>query len=217
MKKKTLSLLLIAAMTAALLTGCGNGAPAGPGAVPNPSTDEEPPRTGDWTSETDEDYDYDYDDENDYDYEDDEETIRPNGQIDELTDAESHHYINIIFKAFQALDTDTLAIYADDEEPLQNLEIIKADPRKKEFWEKTVGQWIYIEEKGILLTKSLDYIEANWYTDCWKNNAEMTICNVEDRIDDFIKLCMMRGWIVNRVDIENQIDVYNRAEEEIEF
>lgn len=41
--------------------------------------------------------------------------------------------------------------------------------------------------------------------------------NGENRIDDFIKLCMMRGWIVNRVDIENQLDVYNRAEEEIEF
>ena len=41
--------------------------------------------------------------------------------------------------------------------------------------------------------------------------------NGENRIDDLIKLSMMRGWIVNRVDIENQIDVYNRAEEEIEF
>ena len=40
---------------------------------------------------------------------------------------------------------------------------------------------------------------------------------VENRIDDFIKLCMMRGWIVNRIDVENQIDIYNKAEEEIEF
>lgn len=39
----------------------------------------------------------------------------------------------------------------------------------------------------------------------------------ENRIDDFIKLCMMRGWIVNRIDVENQIDIYNKAEEEIEF
>lgn len=39
----------------------------------------------------------------------------------------------------------------------------------------------------------------------------------ENRIDDFIKLCMMRGWIVNRIDIENQIDIYNKAEEEIEL
>ena len=38
----------------------------------------------------------------------------------------------------------------------------------------------------------------------------------ENRIDDFIKLCMMRGWIVNRIDVENQIDIYKKAEEEIE-
>ena len=41
--------------------------------------------------------------------------------------------------------------------------------------------------------------------------------NGENRIDDFIKLCMVRGWIVNRIDVQNQIDIYNKAEEEIEF
>ena len=39
----------------------------------------------------------------------------------------------------------------------------------------------------------------------------------ENRIDDFIKLCMVRGWLVNKIDIQNQIDIYNKAEEEIEF
>lgn len=39
----------------------------------------------------------------------------------------------------------------------------------------------------------------------------------KNRIDDFIKLCMLRGWIVNEINIENQIDIYNKAEEEIEF
>ena len=39
----------------------------------------------------------------------------------------------------------------------------------------------------------------------------------ENRIDDFIKLCMMRGCVVNRIDVENQIDIYNKAEEEIEL
>lgn len=38
-----------------------------------------------------------------------------------------------------------------------------------------------------------------------------------NRIDDFIKLCMVRGWIVNRIDIDNQLDIYNKAEEEVEF
>lgn len=39
----------------------------------------------------------------------------------------------------------------------------------------------------------------------------------ENRIDDFIKLCMVRGWLVNKIDVQNQIDIYNKAEEEIEF
>jgi hypothetical protein len=37
----------------------------------------------------------------------------------------------------------------------------------------------------------------------------------ENRIDDFIKLCMVRGWIVNRIDVDNRFDVYNKAEEDI--
>lgn len=38
-----------------------------------------------------------------------------------------------------------------------------------------------------------------------------------NRIDDFIKLCSARGWLVNRIDIENRIEVYNKSEEEIYF
>ncbi|MCC8027157.1 MAG: S8 family peptidase [Clostridium sp.] len=41
--------------------------------------------------------------------------------------------------------------------------------------------------------------------------------NGVNRIDEFIKLCMLRGWLVNRIDVQNQIDVYVKAEEEIEF
>lgn len=41
--------------------------------------------------------------------------------------------------------------------------------------------------------------------------------NGENRIDDFIKMCMMRGWIVNRLDVQAQADVYFKAEEEITF
>lgn len=41
--------------------------------------------------------------------------------------------------------------------------------------------------------------------------------NGVNRIDEFIKLCMVRGWIVNPIDIQNQIDIYSKAEEEIEF
>lgn len=37
----------------------------------------------------------------------------------------------------------------------------------------------------------------------------------ENRIDDFIKLCMMRGWIVNQIDVDNRFDVYTKAEEDL--
>lgn len=41
--------------------------------------------------------------------------------------------------------------------------------------------------------------------------------NGVNRIDDFVKLCLARGWLISRLDIENQLDVYAKAEEEIEF
>ena len=41
--------------------------------------------------------------------------------------------------------------------------------------------------------------------------------NGVNRIDDFVKMCLARGWLVQRLDIENQLDLYAKAEEEIEF
>lgn len=41
--------------------------------------------------------------------------------------------------------------------------------------------------------------------------------NGVNRNDEFIKLCMARGWLVNRLDVQNQIDIFERAEEEIQF
>lgn len=39
----------------------------------------------------------------------------------------------------------------------------------------------------------------------------------KNRINDFIQMCQVKGWIVNRIDVNNRIDVYNTAEEMIEF
>ena len=32
--------------------------------------------------------------------------------------------------------------------------------------------------------------------------------NGKNRIDDFIKMCVMRGWRVNRLDVDTQAEVY---------
>lgn len=41
--------------------------------------------------------------------------------------------------------------------------------------------------------------------------------NGANRIDDFIQRCALRGWIVNRIDVQNRIDIYNAAEVDIDF
>ena len=41
--------------------------------------------------------------------------------------------------------------------------------------------------------------------------------NGVNRIEDFKRLCMARGWLVNELDVQNQLDIYLRAEEEIEL
>lgn len=38
-----------------------------------------------------------------------------------------------------------------------------------------------------------------------------------NRIDEFIKLCMTNGWLVNSIEVENKINLYNKAEEDIEL
>lgn len=38
-----------------------------------------------------------------------------------------------------------------------------------------------------------------------------------NRIDDFVKICMARGWLVSKLDVQNQMDVYVKSEEEITF
>ncbi len=39
----------------------------------------------------------------------------------------------------------------------------------------------------------------------------------KNRIDDFIRLCEMRGWIVNRIDVETRVDIYGASQETITF
>ena len=38
-----------------------------------------------------------------------------------------------------------------------------------------------------------------------------------NRIDDFIKPCMVRGWVVNQIDVNNRFEIYTKSEEEIDF
>ncbi len=41
--------------------------------------------------------------------------------------------------------------------------------------------------------------------------------NGKNRIDEFIKSCMAYGWLVNRIDVQTQIDINSQADVDIEF
>ncbi|MDY0277375.1 MAG: S8 family peptidase [Acholeplasma sp.] len=41
--------------------------------------------------------------------------------------------------------------------------------------------------------------------------------NGVNRIDDFIQLCNLNGWLVNKINVQNRIDIYQKADEDIEF
>ena len=43
---------------------------------------------------------------------------------------------------------------------------------------------------------------------------ELNGCN---RIEDFIRSCLLNEWFVNKIDIENRVDIHNIAEEDIHF
>jgi hypothetical protein len=41
--------------------------------------------------------------------------------------------------------------------------------------------------------------------------------NGKNRMQEFIQQCLSRGWFVNKINIDNKIDIYNAAKEEINF
>ncbi|MFA6072156.1 MAG: S8 family peptidase [Janthinobacterium sp.] len=41
--------------------------------------------------------------------------------------------------------------------------------------------------------------------------------NGVNRINDFIRQCELRGWLVSRVDVKNRVEIYNKAQETITF
>lgn len=41
--------------------------------------------------------------------------------------------------------------------------------------------------------------------------------NGVNRTDDFIQQCNFRGWLVNRINVENRLNIYQTAEEDVEF
>lgn len=88
-------------------------------------------------------------------------------------------------------------------------EVVKSNSRAKIKYNN--GLWgVSIKTKERLTNKMNDSLNFGLVVTLKEMNGV-------NRYDDFIKLCSMRGWLVSKVSINNQVDIFNKAEEDVEF
>ncbi len=88
-------------------------------------------------------------------------------------------------------------------------EVITGRNKSKKSYEN--GLW------GISI-KTKERLEKK-YGDNLKFGIVVTIKEIEgvNRIDEFIQNCQLRGWLVNKIDVQTRIDIFNTLEEDIEL
>ncbi|MCU0079085.1 S8 family peptidase [Extibacter muris] len=128
--------------------------------------------------------------------------VKPNGQIDDINE-------NI---------QDEEGLHADERQSRKEFrkwentkfisKVLKANRPIVSYGERLWGISVISKERlSSQMEKDLNF------------GAVITLREVNgiNRIEDFIKACTLRGWIVSEIDVENQIDVYNTNQEEIVF
>ncbi|MDD7391058.1 MAG: S8 family peptidase [Lachnospiraceae bacterium] len=128
--------------------------------------------------------------------------VKANGQIDDINE-------NI---------QDEDGAYADERQSRKDFrkwentkfisKVLKTNRPMKSYGERLWGMSVSSKERlSSQMNKNLNF------------GAVITLREVNgiNRIDDFVKACTLRGWIVSEIDIQNQIDIYNTNQEEIIF
>lgn len=88
-------------------------------------------------------------------------------------------------------------------------EKIKASGRARKSYES--GLWgLSIKTKERLINQKKDKLPFGVVITLKEMNGV-------NRINEFIKLCMARGWLVQQLDVQNQLDIYAKSEEELVF
>ena len=97
------------------------------------------------------------------------------------------------------------------EEPITNLfelQIQKSISKTVDFF--VICEKIILKERMVSVMKIIK-------RDKIKFGLVVTLkeINGENRIDEFIQRCFFNQWFVEKVEVENKIELYNKAEEEI--
>ena len=128
--------------------------------------------------------------------------VKPNGQIDDINENiqdEEGVYANerLSRKEFRKWENTKFIS-----------KVLKANRSIKAYGERLWGMSVISKERlASKMDKDLNF------------GIVITLREINgiNRIDDFIKACTLRGWIVSEIDVQNQIDIYNTNQEEVIF
>lgn len=128
--------------------------------------------------------------------------VKPNGQIDDINE--------------NVQDED--GVHTDERQSRKEFrkwentkfisKVLRANRPIKSYGERLWGISVVSKERlSTVMDKNLNF------------GAIITLREINgvNRIDDFIKACTLRGWIVSEIDVQNQVDLYNANQEEIVF
>ena len=129
--------------------------------------------------------------------------VQPNGKLKTIDDNKQSEEGQVLY------EEDAREIYRKWDNVKRVCEEIKGRAVPRKSYES--GMWgISILTKDRVTTKNKEALQFG---------LVITLKEMygKNRINEFIKSCMARNWLVTRLDVQNQIDIYTRAEEEIEF
>lgn len=129
--------------------------------------------------------------------------VRPDGKIKALDDNKQSEEGQILY------EEDARNIYRKWDNIKRICEEVKTRSVPRKAYKS--GMWgISIYTKDRVTTKGKKSLQFGLVITLKEMNGK-------NRIDEFMKNCMAHGWLVNRIDVETQLDIYSRAEEEIKF
>lgn len=129
--------------------------------------------------------------------------VQPNGKLKTIDDNKQSEEGQVLY------EEDAREIYRKWDNVKRVCEEIKGRAVPRKSYES--GMWgISILTKDRVSTKNKETLQFG---------LVITLKEMygKNRINEFIKSCMARNWLVTRLDVQNQIDIYTKAEEEIEF
>ena len=129
--------------------------------------------------------------------------VQPNGKLKTIDDNKQSEEGQVLY------EEDAREIYRKWDNVKRVCEEIKGRAVPRKSYES--GMWgISILTKDRVTTKNKEALQFG---------LVITLKEMygKNRINEFIKSCMARNWLVTRLDVQNQVDIYTRAEEEIEF